>query len=157
MTKALKVVMAAYGVAGIVFGLGYLIFPEQLSTLQGAEEVSDFLVAIEMTLGASVLAVGIFAVLAARDPIRNILWVQFAIVFALLFVATAVYSGVVLFADFNSALVGVTLHGVFAALLLILYPWGTRRTREQRATPESPHRGPLPGEGVTGTRPSALS
>lgn len=122
MTKALKVAMATYGTIGVLYGLSYLLIPERLSALQGAEEVSDFLIAIEMALGASVLAVGVFVVTAARDPVRHILWVRFAILFAMLFAATAVYSGIALFTDFSQALVGVILHGVFATALLVLYP-----------------------------------
>lgn len=153
MTKALKITMATYGAIGILYGLSYLLIPDQMSTLQGAE-VSDFLIAIEMTLGASVLAVGIFVVIAARDPILHLLWVRFAIVFALLFFATAVYSGLALFTDFSQAMVGVILHGVFAALLLFLYPRRAQRNRENSAA--QAHTGPQRAEGVTATRPSAL-
>ncbi len=156
MTRPLKVAMATYGAIGVLYGLSYLVIPEQLSTLQGAEDVSDFLIAIEMALGASVLAVGTFVVIAARDPIRHILWVQFAIVFALLFLSTAVYSGLALFTEFSQALVGVILHGVFAALLLFLYPRRTQRSRENSASQDEAHTGPQRAEGVTGTRPSAL-
>ena len=134
MNKALKLVMAIYGVGGSLFGLSYVFLPEQMAELQGAEELSAFLVATKMVLGASLIAAGVFLVLAARDPIRNILWVRFAIVFALLFLTVAVYVGTVLYTDFSQALFGVVLHGTFAVLLLILYPWQTVRGGEQAAS-----------------------
>jgi hypothetical protein len=119
--------MTVYGIGGSLFGLFYLVFPEQSSVMQSGEAASAFLVATKMALGASLLAVGIFVAAAARDPIKNILWARFAIAFALSFLAVALYSGAVLFASFSQALLGETIHGLFAALLIAFYPWGWRR------------------------------
>jgi hypothetical protein len=119
--------MSVYGIGGSLFGLFYLVFPEQASVMQSGEAASAYLIATKMTLGASLLAVGTFVAVAARDPIKNILWARFAIAFALSFLAVAVYSGTVLFTSFSQALVGVTIHGLFAALLIAFYPWGWQR------------------------------
>lgn len=61
--------------------------------------------------------------IAARDPIREIQWVRFAIVFALLFVAVSVYLGLFVRDGFRSVLYGILIHGTFATVLLIFYPW----------------------------------
>jgi len=123
MTKALKVAMSVYGAGGTLFGLFYLFFPQQAAAMQGFQADSAYLVATKMALGASLVAVGVFVIIAARDPIKHILWVKFAIVFAILFFAVALYSGFRLFTDFGQAIVGVTIHGVAAVALLALYTW----------------------------------
>lgn len=122
MTKALTIVMATYGTVGILFGLSYLLIPEQMSELQGAEELSAFLIATKMALGASLVPVGLFIVISGRDQVRHVFGVRFAILVALLLLTVSLYAGTVLYDDFSQALGGVLLHGVFAALLLILYP-----------------------------------
>ncbi len=73
--------------------------------------------------GVSVVAACIFLIIAARDPIKHILWVKFAVVFAILFLAVALYSGFRLFADVSQASVGIIIHGLAAAALLAFYPW----------------------------------
>jgi membrane associated rhomboid family serine protease len=123
MDKALKVAMTVYGSGGTVFGLFYLFFPRQATAMQGFQADSSYLVATKMALGASLVAVGIFVTIAARDPIKHILWLRFAIVFAILFLVVALYSGFRLFADVGQASVGIIIHGVAAVALLGFYPW----------------------------------
>ncbi len=123
MNKALKVAMSVYGTGGTLFGLFYLFFPRQAAAMQGFQADSAYLVATKMALGASLVAVGIFVIIAARDPIKHILWVKFAVVFAILFLAVALYSGFRLFADVSQASVGIIIHGLAAAALLAFYPW----------------------------------
>jgi hypothetical protein len=123
MNKALKVAMSFYGIGGTLFGSLYLFFPRQATAMQGFQADSVYLVATKMALGASLVAIGIFVSVAARDPIRHILWVRFAISFAILFLAVALYSGFRLFDEISQASVGITIHGVAAFVLLGLYPW----------------------------------
>lgn len=131
MTKALKVTITVYGAIGFLFGLAYLLFPRQAIAIQSSEgNPSAYLVGTKMVLGASIFAAGIFLMFAARDPIKHILWVKFAITFAVLFLAVALYSGFYLFADVRQALVGILIHGVATVALLAFYPWGTLRSGE---------------------------
>lgn len=146
MTTARKVTMAAYGVGGSLFGIFYLFFPEQSSAMQGAEAMSAYLIATKMTLGASLVAVGAFTAIAARDPIANILWLRFAISFALLFLAVALYSGAVLFDSLSRASVGIVIHGLFAGLLIAVYPWRAADRAHARSSPiPRPDPGSQPG------------
>ncbi len=142
MNKGLKIAMTAYGIGGALFGLSYLLIPDRMSEIQGAEVLTSFLTATKMTLGASLVAVGVFAAIAARDPIRNILWVRFTIVFATLFLGVAIYSGAVLFEDMGEAAVGWVIHGTFAVALLALYPWHNQADLK----PTSSRRPPAGGE-----------
>lgn len=120
MTKALKIVLATYGIGLTVAGVLHFFFAE----------VDD-----ERTLGVALVAVGPFLFIAARDPIRQVQWVRFAIVFALLFTAVSIYLGAVVRGEFRSVLDGIAIHGTFATLLLILYPRQTRQDDEQTSSP----------------------
>jgi hypothetical protein len=128
MKKALKVAMSVYGTGGTLFGLLYLFFPRQAIAMQSSQADSAYLVATKMALGASLVAVGIFVIIAARDPIRNILWAKFAMVFAGLFLTVALYSGFRLHEDVSQASVGIIIHGVALIALLALYPWRGERS-----------------------------
>jgi len=130
MLKALKIAMAAYGIGGALFGLLYLLAPQQAIVMQSPEGgTTPFLIATKMALGAGILGAGFFSALAARDPIRNIHWLRFGIVNAALFLAVALYSGFVLYEDVSQAMVGIVLHGGFGIALLALYPRGATARR----------------------------
>ena len=120
MTKAIKIVLATYGIGLTVAGVLHFVFAE---------------VDTERTLGVALSAVGPFLFSAARDPIRHILWVRFAILFALLFTAVSVYLGAAVRGEFGSVLDGILIHGTFATLLLIFYPRQMRRDGEQMPFP----------------------
>ncbi len=125
----LKATMILYGLGNAVFGVLYLVAPDQLALMQAAESTSAYLTSTKMTLGAGLAAAGVFIVIAARDPVKRLLWVKFAIALAVLFSAVAWYSGLVLFDDLGQASTGVIIHGVFALLLLTLYPKASRVTQ----------------------------
>jgi hypothetical protein len=128
MNKALKVSMIVYGAVGALFGLVYILVPRQAIELQSAEvQASQYLVATKMALGAGILPTAIFGLIAARDPIKNIRWVNFILVFALLFLAVALYCGFVLYADVGQAMVGIVIHGLAVLALIGFYPRGAAR------------------------------
>lgn len=117
--------VATYGIGGALVGLSYLLLVQE---------------DVRKVLGASLLAVGIFVAIAARDPIREIQWVRFAIVFALLFAGVSVYLGLFERDEFRSVLDGILIHGTFATLLLIFYPWQWVRD-EGRVSPHDTRSG----------------
>jgi hypothetical protein len=126
MIGMLKATMSLYGFGNGAFGILYLVAPDQLALVQGAENTSAYLTSTKMALGAGLAAAGVFIVIAARDPVKRLLWVKYAIALAVLFSAVAWYSGLVLFDDLGQASTGVIIHGVFALLLLALYPKASR-------------------------------
>jgi hypothetical protein len=135
MKNALKVTMTGYGAVGTLFGLWYIILPRQAIEIQSPNVVATaYLVSTKMALGASISAAGSFLVIGARDLVRHLLWAKFAVVFATLFLAVALYSGFFLYGDVSQALVGIIIHGVAAAALLAFYPWSGGRSREQKVS-----------------------
>jgi hypothetical protein len=128
MNKALKVTMFMYGAVGALIGLAYLLVPRQAIELQSPEgSATAYLVATKMALGAAMFAGGLFVATAARDPIKHIYWVRYSILFAVLFLGVALYTGFVLHSDVEQALVGIIIHGMFSIALIALYPRGAAR------------------------------
>ena len=128
MIKALTVTMIVYAVIGILFGLAYIFIPRQLGAMLGHEAGPASAAALGVVLGASFVAACIFLIIAARDPLKHILWVKYAIVFAILMLAAELYSFIIGYLDFSQAVMGIIIHAVFAAALLAFYPWRAARS-----------------------------
>jgi hypothetical protein len=128
MLKALKVILIVFGAISALSGLAHIFMPEQLMAMMGLEELSGACVpalyAMAM-VGVSFIAAGVYLIIAgAKDILRHIYWVQFALLWAILAVAGAVYSVFMGYVTFNQVMIPVILDGVFFILLMIFYPWG---------------------------------
>jgi len=130
MIKALKVTMILYAVIGILLGLAYIFVPRQLGAMFGHELGPASVLSLAAAFGVSLVAACIFLIIAARDPIKHILWVKYAIVFAILMVAAELYSFILGHITLGHALTPIILHAVFAAALLAFYPWRAARSGE---------------------------
>jgi hypothetical protein len=122
MLKGLKVVMIIWSVVAIIMGLVYIFFPNQLNEM-GGYEGSDLATYVLALLGICYISAGAFVIIAARDPLKHIMWVQFAIAVAFLTVAVAGSSmgrGLVTFSQEGIPLI---FNAVFAVLFLALYPY----------------------------------
>ena len=125
MVKALKVTMIVYALIGILFGLAFIFVPRQVGAMLGYEAGAGpaSAPAMAVELGVSFVAACIFIIIAAWDPLKHILWVKYAIVFAILMLAAELYSLILGYITLGSALTPIILHAVFAAALLAFYPW----------------------------------
>ena len=123
MIKALKVAMIAWSVIAILVGLAYIFIPKQLGQMGNFEKGPAWVKYILALLGICYIAAGAFVIRAARDPLKHIMWVQFAIAVAILTVVVAASSmgrGLVTFSQEGMPLI---FNAVFAVALLALYPW----------------------------------
>ncbi|MFC1961635.1 hypothetical protein ACFLWN_01105 [Chloroflexota bacterium] len=133
MIKPLKVTMIVYAVIGIVLGLAFFFVPHQLSAMLGHEAGAGpaSAPALAAELGVGFVAAGIFLIIAARDPLKHILWVKYAIVFAILLLAALLYSLILGYFNLSQAGTGLIIHAVFAIALLVFYPWRAARSGEK--------------------------
>ena len=129
MIKELKVTMIVYAASGILFGMAFVFVPRQLGAMLGHESGPPYVAALTAELGVSFISACIFLIIVARDPIKHILWVKYAILFAILMLASSLYSFVMGNLTLNQAGIGI-MHAVFAGALLAFYPWHGKRTRE---------------------------
>jgi hypothetical protein len=128
MLKALKVILIVYGAIGVVFGVMQVFFPDVIHAMMKLGEMpavcSPGLYALASS-GISLIAGGIFLIIAGtRDILRNILWVQFALLWSILGVAVSVFSVLMGYVSFSQAMGSIIVDGVFFILLMAFYPWG---------------------------------
>jgi hypothetical protein len=128
MTKALRVVMSVWAAIAILIGLAYIFFPHQLGEMGGFEKGPAWVLYILALLGICYIATGAFVIVAAvRNPLKHIMWVQFAIVVAILIVivtASSIGRGLVTFEQEGMPLI---FNAAFAVALLGLYPWRAKK------------------------------
>ena len=130
MLKALKVILIVYGALSAVTGVLHVFAPGMLMGTMGLEvgELPDIWMPVMYTMamiGISLIAGGVYLIVAGtRDIIRHIYWVQFAILWAILAVAGAVYSVIMGYVTFNQVMMPVIIDGAFFIVLMALYPWG---------------------------------
>ena len=128
MLKALKVILIVFGALSALSGLMHIFAPEMLKAMIGLGDMPEACkpALLSMTMvGVSFVAGGIFLIIAGtKDILRNILWVQFALLWSILAVAGAVYSVLMGYVAFNQVMMMVIMDGVFFILLMAFYPWG---------------------------------
>ena len=124
MIKALRVFMIVWAAIAILIGLVYIFIPKQLGEMGGFEKAPAWVAYILVLLGVCYIAAGAFVIVAAiRDPLKHIMWVQFAIATAILLVvviAISIASGLVTTTQEGGPLI---FNAIIAVSLLALYPW----------------------------------
>jgi hypothetical protein len=75
------------------------------------------------SLGGCFISASVFVIVAARDPLRHILWVKFVILLSILSVVLGLYSVIKGYVNFGQAGMGIIIDAVFAIVFLALYPW----------------------------------
>jgi len=127
MSTALRVVLIVYGAVLLLMGLGGIILPEQVSGMFGVEEYNDNMIYMTMAVSVFSLAAGIWIIVAARDVLRNIIWVKFSVTMAGLSAVLLVYSSIKGYIDFGQVLPAIILWAIFIVLFLVFYPWRAAR------------------------------
>lgn len=132
MIKALRVSMVVWAAIGILVGLGLVFAPQQLGQMEGYSTNGPLYIEYFLALlGVTYIALSAFIIRAAQDPMKHIMWVQFAIAWAILCVvigASSIGRGIV---TFGQAGMGLIIDAVFAVLFLVFYPWRSARVAEQ--------------------------
>jgi hypothetical protein len=130
MSTALKVVLIVYGAVLLLMGLVGIILPEQISEMFGVKEVNDNIIYLAMAVSVFSLAVGIWILIAARDLLRNIIWVKFSITVAAFSAVLLAYSSIKGYVEFIQVLPAIILWIIFIVLFLVFYPWREARAGE---------------------------
>ncbi len=131
MIRALKVTLIVWGVLGILFGLAFILTPRELGQMFGySTEGPKYMLHFLASQGIFLIAPSVFLIAAARDPLRHIYWVKFAILEALLMIVIDLYSVSQGYVGFGQAGTGIILNAVFAAAFLAFYPWRVARTSQ---------------------------
>lgn len=130
MVRTLRVVVIVYGAILVLLGLLGIILPEQVSGMFGVEESSDIIIYMTMGISISSLAPGVWILVAARDLLRNILWVKFAITYSALSAVLLAYSSIKGYIEFTQVVPAIVLWVIFIVLFLVFYPWRAEEISE---------------------------
>ena len=123
MIKGLKVVMIVWSVIAILFGLGFVFAPGKLCSMFGFENPAPYVPYFLAFLGIAYIVVGFFVIVAARNLLKHVIWVQLAIVWSILDAVSALFYMTKGNVTFSQAGMVPILDGVLAVALLIFYPW----------------------------------
>ncbi len=123
MLKGLKVAMIVYAAIGLLLGLGLVFIPGKLLSASGLENVPGYVLWFEAIIGIATIVPSFFYILAARDLLKHIMWVQFAIVWSFFDLIANLYFVIRDIITFKMAGFVILIDIIFLAALLILYPW----------------------------------
>jgi hypothetical protein len=123
MIKGLKVTMIVWAVVGILFGLGFVFAPEQLCSMFRFEEAPAYVPYFLALLGIAYILAGVFVIIAVRDPMKHLMWVQLAIVWSLLDALAALYFIIRGNVNFSQAGMVPIIDVIFVVAFLAFYPW----------------------------------
>jgi hypothetical protein len=134
MIKALRVVMIAWAVVGILFGLGFILVPEQMVASVGFQSGPPYVPYFLGLLGMAYVVSGVFVIMAARDPLKDVRWVKLALAWTLLDIVAVLYHIIRGNVTFGQAGFVLFIDGIFTILFLVFYPWraaqNTDRTQD---------------------------
>lgn len=122
MIKGLRIATITWAVLGIIFGLFYIISPEKFVSSGGFATGSIAIPYFLGYLGVAYIAFCTFLIIAARDPIKNILWIQLTMLWAFLDVMVALYFYIRGAVTLGQAAWACT-DGIPLIAMLAFYPW----------------------------------
>ena len=123
MIRALKVLLIVFGVYGILMGFMLVILPEQAAVSVGVNNPTGYLIYALISLGMCLIVPSVFLIIAARDPVKHINWVKFAIVWGFLGAAGGLYAVLRGVVPFGQVAVQIIMDFIFAVVILALYPF----------------------------------
>ena len=120
MLRALKIVMALFGGVLAIEGLLDLIVPGQRAVGLGLERCIEYAPMAMAVLGATWIALGIFILSAARNPLQNISWVRLCAAMPVVLMGALVLTVVRSAATWTQIAPDVGFDVLFAVLFLVL-------------------------------------
>ena len=123
MKKGLQITLIAWAAIGILFGLEFLFAPGLLFSAGSLQKMPGAVTFFLALLGNMYIITSVFVLLATRDPLKHILWVQMAMAGSLLDLLAALYFIIRGFVPFSQAGITVILNVILLAAFLAFYPW----------------------------------
>ena len=123
MIRALKIALIVFGVLEIILGVSLAIFPEQAAAMVGVSNPPGYLIYTLISFGLCLIAPSVYLIIIARNPLRHIYWVKFAILWCIFGAVGGLYAVLRGAVDFNQAGMQIIMDAVFAVVFLALYPY----------------------------------
>jgi hypothetical protein len=113
MARALKVLLYLYGLIFIVDALFFIFFQNQTSSFLKMDKFNDTTAFFVMQLGVVYLAIGIWLIIAGRNPLKHLHWIKFIFTLLPIGIAAIIYAYV---KDY----IGLSILGPMTALDVII-------------------------------------
>jgi hypothetical protein len=128
MLRGLKVTMVVFGAVVCIEGILDIALPVQRAAGMGLDQCAAHAQLPMVVLGATWLVGGAWTIAAARDPLRHLNWVKFALTFPL--VLLLALTGAALRGDvaFRQVVIDIAFDAFFVVLFIVFFP------RRQRAS-----------------------
>ncbi len=123
MARGLKWAMILFGVVLVVEGVLDIVAPESRARQMGLGAAAAHAQLPMTILGATWVAAGLWVIVSARQPLRHINWVRFAITLPLLLLAALVCSWLRGTVAFQQVAADMAFDVLFVGVFLLLYPW----------------------------------
>lgn len=127
MVRGLKIALVIYGALTIVLGLMDITMHELVAQMFSFRQAPIYVNWMGELIGAIFIAIGVWVIIAARDPIQHINWVKFVITMSILAVAVSAHSIIVGYVSFSQIQGPMVFDSISAVAFLVLYPWRVAR------------------------------
>jgi len=89
--KAMQAALITYSAIHILLGLALILMPEPTAALMGFGEINATITYLAALCGVMSIAVSVFWIAVARDPLRNTIGIRFAILWVILAAIVQLY------------------------------------------------------------------
>jgi hypothetical protein len=127
MIKVLKIALILWGIIHIFLGLSFIFIPGQIAVVMGFEKLDNSSIYLGALCGLTFVAAAVWLIIAAKDPIHNIKWVNFAVLWSALGVAIQVYLVITGVIGLGQAAYGLIQDSIFTLSFLVFYPYRSLR------------------------------
>lgn len=126
MLRGLKITMVVFGAVLGIEGILDIALPMQRAAGMGLGQCASQAQLPMAVLGATWLVAGVWTIVAARDPLRHLNWVKFALTLPL--VLLLALAGAALRGDvaFRQVAVDIGFDALFVVLFAVFFPRGKR-------------------------------
>lgn len=128
--RNLQVALILFGAIHLAQGVVLITNPDRIAKLMEfvelGVELPDYVPYLMALLGSAFIAAGVWFIIAGRDPVGNITWVKFAILWSILLLVIQLYSLAQGYVDFSQVWLGIFEDAIFAVAFLFFYPYRRR-------------------------------
>lgn len=128
MLRTLKITMAVFGAVLAIEGILDIVLPGPRAAGIGLGDCASRAPLALAILGTTWLVAGLWIMIAARDPLRHLLWVKFALTLPLGLLLALAGTALRGHVAFRQIAVDIVFNAIFFVLFLVLYPRGARAT-----------------------------
>lgn len=134
MLRTLKITLAVFGAVLAIEGILDIVLPVPRAAGMGLGDSASHAQLAMAILGATWLAAGLWIIIAARDPLRHLNWVKFALTLPLVLLLTLTGAALRGHVAFRQVAIDIVFNVIFFVLFLVFYPRGARA---QGASPQA--------------------